>query len=197
MLTVGLTGGIGAGKSLISRILQSMGYPVFNSDLEAKNITRNHPKVRAELLSAFGDDLYIGEELDRAKLAAIIFTDPQARSYVNELIHPLVREEFAKWAKASSSPVIFNEAAILFETGSWKNFDRVALVTAPEEIRVQRVINRDKTQREEVIARMRQQWSDEQKIPLAHYVIVNDDHTPVLQQLEKMLQDLIHYSTSS
>lgn len=190
MLTVGLTGGIGAGKSLVSRILISMGYPVFNADLEAKRITHQHPQVRRALTDAFGEDIYQSGKLDRARLAAIIFSDSEARNYVNGVIHPLVREEFQRWCATISSPIVFNEAAILFETGSWKQFDRLVLVTAPQEVRIQRVMQRDHVSREAVLARMQQQWSDEQKIPLSDFQIINDEQTPVLAQLEALIERL-------
>lgn len=190
MLNVGLTGGIGAGKSTVADILRTMGYPVFNSDLVAKQITQSHPKVKEELIRVFGEELYQGDNLDRAKLAAIIFSDSKAKTFVNELIHPLVREAYWQWSESTTSPIVFNEAAILFETGAWRQFEKIILVIAPEEVRIRRVMNRDNVTKADVLARMNQQWSDDKKSEMANYVIVNDDNQPVLRQVEEIISRL-------
>jgi dephospho-CoA kinase len=175
---------------MVAQMLKSMGYPVFHSDEEAKIITQQHPEVRAKLTARFGDNLYMGGTLQKAKLAELIFTDTAARAFVNGLIHPLVREAFAKWSAEQNAGLVFNEAAILFETGAWKQFDHTILVTAPEALRIHRVMERDNTREDQVRARLSNQWDDAQKIPLSSYCIANDDRTPVLGQLEAILKEL-------
>lgn len=191
MIRVGVTGGIGAGKSMVSAILQAMGYPVFYSDIEAKRIIRDDHTARTGLISLFGEEIFNNNELNRALLAQKIFSDPVAKQQVNELIHPLVRKAFDRFSEqVSNSPFVFNEAAIFFETGAHKQFDAMVLVVAPEQLRLKRVTRRDNTSEEEVRARMANQWTDDQKIPLADVVIVNDEQQPLLKQIEEMLTQL-------
>jgi dephospho-CoA kinase len=189
---IGITGGIGAGKSIVSKIIESMGFPVFNSDDEAKKIINSHPAVKAELIALFGNSIYSNDELNRPKLAKLIFNDPSLREKVNEIIHPRVRLEFDRFVSGSSSQLIFNEAAILFETGAYKQFDDTVLITSPIELRIERLIARDNSSREEIEARMKAQWSDDQKQQLADYVIINDEVNPLLSQIEKVISDLLN-----
>ncbi len=188
MLKVGITGGIGSGKSVVSRILIAAGYPVFNSDAAARELINHHPDIREALAGEFGPDLYRHNELDRPALAKIIFADPSARGKVNAVVHPYVREAFEQFAENAWGNLVFNEAAILFETGASERMDKMVLVTAPEEVRIARVMKRDGVSAEDVKARMRSQWSDEQKIPLADEVLINDDIQPLLAQVEAMLK---------
>jgi len=197
MLKVGLTGGIGSGKSVVSRILMAMGYTVFNSDNAARTIVNENSKVREVLCSEFGEDLYVDGKLDRPKLANIIFSDTTARQRVNDLIHPYVRQAFRELAENSQQSLIFNEAAILFETDAAAQMDRMILVTAPEALRIHRVMQRDGISEEDVRLRMKQQWSDAQKIPLADFQIINDDMQSVLAQVEKVVEELNAQLTSS
>ncbi|MBL4862924.1 MAG: dephospho-CoA kinase [Crocinitomicaceae bacterium] len=191
MLKIGITGGIGSGKSLVSRVLESMGYPVFNSDNVAKDIVANNSEVRKGLIELFGKEIYDAHGLNKVRLAEYIFSDNQARLKVNAIIHPKVREAFQKFAEASHSKIVFNEAAILFETGSYKQLDATILVVAPEELRINRVIERDNALEATVIARIEKQWSDEKKASLTPYVIVNDEKQPLLHQVEKIIEQLI------
>lgn len=191
MKTIGITGGIGAGKSVVSKIIQSLGFPVFYSDTEAKIITNTHPKVKSGLKALLGEKAFVNDELNRPFLAEQIFNTPALRQSVNELIHPLVREAFVEFARKSESELVFNEAAILFETGSYKTFDATVLVTAPKELRIERVMKRDAVGRQQVLDRMKNQWSDEEKIPLANYVIINDEKQPLLSQVEIVIDQLL------
>ncbi len=191
MKTIGITGGIGAGKSIVSKIIQSLGFPVFYSDIEAKKITNSHPDVKSGLKTLIGEEVFVNDELNRALLAQHIFSNPETKSAVNALIHPLVRKAFDDFAKQSNQPLVFNEAAILFETGSYTSFDVTVLVTAPVELRIERVMKRDGVTRQQVLDRMKNQWSDEQKAPLADYLISNDEVRPLLMQVENLLQELL------
>ena len=191
MFKVGVTGGIGAGKSLICSILERMGYPVFYSDMEAKKIIALNPQVRIYLIELFGIQIFKDHQLDRKLLANLLFSDSTLIEKMNAIVHPKVREEFENWALSQDSQLVFNEAAILFETGSYKNFDATILVTAPLEIRLSRVINRDNSIRADVQKRIDNQWSDDQKLILSTYRIQNDDIQSVLDQLDEVLNELI------
>lgn len=190
MKKIGITGGIGAGKSIVAGIIAVMGYPVYFSDIRAKELTLSDPEIRNGLIDLFGQEIYEHGSLNREKLA-VIFQDDVLRLKVNELIHPVVRRDFESWVSSQHSSMVFNEAAILFETGSYKRMDATILVTAPEEIRLKRVVSRDNASAEAVISRMEKQWEDEQKIPLADFVIHNDDKTPVLAQVEEVISKLL------
>jgi len=187
---IGITGGIGSGKSIICEVLKVMGYPVFNSDDEAKLLMMNNREVINQIINVFGDEAYIGNSLNRPYLAAQIFNDESLKTALNNIVHPAVRKAFKEWAETQKTTLVFNEAAILFETGAYKTFDHTVLVTAPEAIRIARVISRDKTTIEEVQQRMKNQWKDDAKKELASYVINNDNTTLVIPQVIAMVKYL-------
>ena len=191
MKIVGITGGIGSGKSLVAKSLEAMGYPVYFSDERSKDLVDSDPEIQKELIELIGTEVYQQGRLNRPFLAEKIFSNDDLRLKVNQIIHPRVRAVFANWVTEQQSPMVFNEAAILFETGAYKNFDKMVLVTAPEELKIERVMKRDKCSREIVQERMAKQWKDEAKIPMADYVLVNDDRTPLLAQIEKLVLELI------
>lgn len=190
MLKIGLTGGIGSGKSLIGKILETLGYPVYYSDLAAKILVDTDPEIRSQLIQLLGTEVYIDDELNRPFLAQQLFTDDQLRIQVNQIIHPKVRTAFVDWCSSQTSPYVFNEAAILFETGAYKTMDLNLLVTAPKELRIQRVMERDKMSAEQVEERMSKQWTDEKKRELANYAINNDEKQPLIAQVEAFLATL-------
>ena len=183
MLKVGITGGIGSGKSVVSKIIESLGYPVFNSDQVSKDLVNTHPEIKAGLIALFGEEIYTKDGLNKSLLAKIIFSDDDARTKVNTLIHPRVREAFADFAENASSSMLFNEAAILFETGANEQMDQMILVTAPEALRIKRVMSRDGVSEDEVKGRINKQWSDDKKIDLADFVLINDEKEPLLKQV--------------
>jgi len=187
MKRIGLTGGIGSGKSYIAGILEKMGYPVYYSDAQSKALTDTHPVIREKLVARFGREIYTEHRLNRTLLAEFIFASEEHRLFVNELIHPLVRKNFEHWCSEQRSPIVFNEAAILFETGAYRQFDGTLLVVAPMELRIQRVMQRDRCTEEEVKERMKTQWTDDQKIPLATYVFHNDGQSAIVAPLETVL----------
>ena len=190
MKRIGLTGGIGSGKSTVARILIAMGYPVYFSDDRSKFLTDTHPAIRQGLIELIGNHIYKGNQLDRSALALAIFSNNELRVKVNQLIHPIVRLDFDGWVDEQNHEIVFNEAAILFETGAAERFDAMVLVTAPEELRISRVMQRDQCTREDVVNRINHQWTDEQKAKLADAVIVNDDVQPLIKQVELMLTQL-------
>lgn len=191
MKRIGLTGGIGSGKSFIANILEHMGFPVYYSDSQSKELTKSNPKIKTGLISLFGEEVYVAGELNTQLVATKIFHNEELRQKVNQLIHPIVRKDFDDWATNQHSELVFNEAAILFETGAYKNFDATILVCAPMELKIERVMNRENCSREDVLARMNKQWSDEQKMKLANYCVVNNNQLPVLNQLEEIMNDLL------
>lgn len=191
MLKIGVTGGIGSGKSVVCKALEALGYAVFYSDIEAKKLMHQSATAKLGLQNILGEAVYKNGELNKAFIATTIFTNPELKKQVNDLIHPLVRSAFTSWASAQNNTLVFNEAAILFETGSYKQFDATLLVTADRETRIKRVMARDHISKEEVETRMKNQWEDEKKIPLADFVIYNDDKKLILPQLITIIETLL------
>ena len=190
MIRIGVTGGIGVGKSKICQILSSMSYPVFYSDTSAKKLLTTDTKLIAEVKSLFGEAAYAGNVLNSAFIAAQLFSDEEKKQKMNALVHPKVRADFERFCKINSSDLIFNEAALLFETGSYKDFNATILVTAPLELRISRTIQRDKCTRAQVLARIENQWTDADKMRYASFELVNDDEHLVIPQLEAILEKL-------
>jgi dephospho-CoA kinase len=187
---VGITGGIGAGKTLVCRILNAMGYPVFYSDSESKKILNSDPVVKAAILDLFGAQAYQNNQLNRSFISDQVFTNPERLARLNAIAHPAVRNAFEKWITEQDSPLIFNEAAILFETGIYKNYDVTVVVTAPIELRIRRVIERDNTDEASVRSRIEKQWTDDQKRTLADFEIVNNEDDFLIPQLLELIQKL-------
>lgn len=190
MKKIGLTGGIGAGKSYIAGILLKLGYPVFFSDQVAKEITANDDEVRTALIRLFGDEVFQEKVLNRTFLAQQIFQNPVKLKEVNQIIHPKVRKAFDNWSTQQNSALVFNEAAILFETGAYQQFDATVLVVAPKELKIKRVLARENITEQQVHDRMDKQWTDEQKMPLADFTIENNEQKPLLQQVLKLIDFL-------
>ena len=190
MKRFGITGGIGSGKSFIATIIERMGYPVYYSDVRSKELTNAHPIIRQGLIDLIGENVYFGGELDKKVLATAIFSNDEIRLKVNQLIHPIVRQDFEDWTKVQTSDLIFNEAAILFETGAYRNFDATILIYAPIELRLERILKRDIITKEEVLARMNNQMNDEEKLKMTIYSILNDGEIPLLKQLEEVIERL-------
>ena len=190
MKRFGITGGIGSGKSFIATIIERMGYPVYYSDVRSKELTNAHPLIRQGLIDLVGENVYFGGELDKKVLATAIFSNDELRLKVNQLIHPIVRQDFEDWTKVQTSDLIFNEAAILFETGAYRNFDATILIYAPIELRLERILKRDIITKEEVLARMNNQMNDEEKLKMTIYSILNDGEIPLLKQLEEVIERL-------
>ncbi|MEY3726749.1 MAG: hypothetical protein RL098_204 [Bacteroidota bacterium] len=189
MLRIGLSGGIGSGKSTVAGILAKMGYPVFYSDHEAKRLYDENPVLQKQLVDLFGPAIYRDGQLNKAFLAQQLFSNAELKAQVTALVHPLVRKAFEVWAQQQASDLVFNEAAILFETGAYKDFDATVLVTAPIETRIERVQKRDLISREAVLQRIANQWPDSKKMNLTTYIITNDGQ-PLLQQIEDVISKL-------
>ena len=190
---IGLTGGIGSGKTTIANHLKSLGIPVYNSDDQAKKILYL-PETIDSLKSAFGNVVFTNELFDKDKLAKLVFNNPEQLKLLNQIIHPAVKVDFENWLKANkNSPLIIKEAAILFESGSYKDCDVIISISAPQEIRIKRVIERDHLTYEEVMSRINNQWTDEMRNKKSDYVIDNQDVEKAFAQAEDVINILLNY----
>ncbi|MFH1001564.1 MAG: dephospho-CoA kinase [Bacteroidota bacterium] len=190
MLKIGLTGNIGSGKSLVCHVFEKLNIPVFYADIEAKKIL-NNSIVISELINYFGDGILDKNRaaIDRKKMAAIVFNNKFKLKKLNSIIHPRLRIEFEDWCSTfKNSPYIIQEAAILLENGLGKNFDKIIVVSAPKKIRLLRAMERDSMAEAEVLARMKNQWSDKRKEMAADFVIKNDGKQLILPQILKIHQ---------
>lgn len=194
MLRIGLTGGIGSGKSTVASVLRVLEIPVFDADAAGKELLRTDVELRTAVRSRFGSSIYPAGELDRQELAAIVFEDPKALADLNALVHPAVRSAFQQWAAQQKAHYVVMEAAILAETGSHAAFDRMIVVSAPEDLRIQRAMRRDGSAEADVRARMKNQASEEERLRIADHVIHNDDQQLVIPQVLALHKELIELS---
>ncbi|WP_426094404.1 dephospho-CoA kinase [Flavobacterium sp. DSR2-3-3] len=170
---IGLTGGIGSGKTTIAKYFQSFGIPVYIADDEAKNIMQSS-EIIATIKNTFGEAIFEHGTLNREKLANIVFNKPEKLELLNNIVHPAVKKHFEHWLlQYKKSHYVIYEAAILFESGGYKNCDFIITVAAPTDTRIQRVVERDKTTRELVLKRINAQWTDEKRISKSDFVIEN------------------------
>jgi dephospho-CoA kinase len=193
MLTVGITGGIGSGKSTVCRVFGVLGIPVFQADSVAARLQNQDPSVKKGLIGLFGPQIYQEDGLlNRKQLAGIIFDDKLLLEEINKIIHPAVHKEFNHWKiqKENQFPYALYEAAILFETGSFRSFDFTILVIADEKERMDRVIKRDHSTAEAVKKRMSNQMKDSEKLRLADFIIENNDNQQIIPQILKLDQIL-------
>lgn len=187
---IGLTGGIGSGKTTIARLFEAEGIPVYISDDEAKKIMLS-PITVEKVKQEFGDRVIDNNQIDRKVLSEIVFNNPEQLKKLNSIVHPLVKKHFDDWVKQNSNhPFVIKEAAILFESGSYKYCDKIITVTAPEEIRILRVIKRDNVNREEVLRRIGNQISEKERIERSDFVIHNEDKNTAKEQFLEILKIL-------
>lgn len=177
MLKIGITGGMGSGKSTVCNIFRNLGIPIFTADTEGKELLNKDKITKQKVVEAFGEEMYTSEgEIDRKRMAQLVFSSPKDLEKLNEIVHPRVIERFDQWTKRYlNRPYVIKEAAILFESGSHKNLDKIINVFAPKSQRINRIIKRDDTNREDVERRMRFQYSDEERNELADFIIMNED----------------------
>ena len=196
MLKIGLTGGIGSGKSTVARIFEVLGIPVYYADDRAKQLMVSDPDLIAGIKGLFGSKAYLPDgTLNRALIAERAFSEPSLLKKLEALVHPAVFTDGDRWHDAHQDvPYTIKEAALLFESGGYKKLDKVIVVTAPEEMRIQRVVHRDGTTREAVLARIRQQMPQEEKVRLADFVIVNDGNHSLIQQVGHIHRQLLQLS---
>ena len=172
-MIVGLTGGIGSGKSTVAEFFRELGVSVYDSDYEAKTLMTDSKDVRKAIVALFGEKAYLGEKLNKTLISEIVFNDKKKLLQLNAIVHPVVKEHFLNWVTEQESAYVIQETALIFENNAQSNYDAIILVTAPENIRIQRVTIRDASSEEKIKARMNNQLPDEDKRPLADYVINN------------------------
>lgn len=194
MLNIGITGGIGSGKTVVCRLFALLGVPVYDADTRAKWVMNHDPVLRQELLAAFGPDTYTEAGLNRTYLAQLAFNQPEQLTRLNGLVHPRVGQDFAVWAAAQQQAghaYGLKEAALLYESGSWQQLDRIITVYAPQAIRERRVLRRDPHRSaQDVLNIMGKQLSEEEKLQRADYVVRNDDRQLVLPQVLRLHEEL-------
>lgn len=197
MKKVGITGGIGSGKSIVCDIFRLLGIPVYPADAHAKRLMEESPDLRASLKATFGDKVYKEDEtLDRQYLSGIVFHDATKLEQLNQLVHPAVVRDYAQWVlQFPNAPYTLREAAILLESGTWKDLDAILLVDAPEEMRIKRVMSRDGRKEAEVRAIISRQWPSEKKKEYANYIIENDEEHMVIPRVLEIHQLLKQQSS--
>jgi dephospho-CoA kinase len=194
MLTIGLTGGIGSGKTTVAQIFEVLTIPVYYADQAAKNLMNQDPSLKEQITAAFGKTVYKEGSLDRAYLAKLVFGDSEKLNILNSIVHPATMRDAAQWIKRQHAPYVLKETAILFEAGLENNYDRIIGVTAPESLRLERVLSRDHSSVEKVLQRMKQQMNEEEKMSRCHFVIHNDGIKPILPQVLTIHENLLKYS---
>ncbi len=188
---VGITGGIGAGKSIVSKIFQVLGIPVYDADSRAKWLMNHDPALKKKIIGLLGEKAYNREGLDRAWVSSQTFHDREKLDQLNALVHPIVGEDHLSWHRSQKSPYTLKEAALLYEAGSYKQLDKVIVVTAPDELRIRRVMQRDTHRtRADIEAILRNQWPQAKKEKMADYIIKNDGLEMVLPQVLVIHQSL-------
>lgn len=184
MKKIGVTGGIGSGKSIVCEIFKTLGCKIYNADERAKLLLDNNSEIRRQIMLNFGEQVYQSGKADRKLLAAKVFNNAEALKTLNSIIHPAVSVDFQEWLQLyNDQPYIIKEAAIMFESGANKQLDEVILVYASPEIRMKRVMQRDNITQDAVIARMKNQMSDDDKIKLSNYIIYNDGTQSLIKQV--------------
>ena len=191
MKKIGITGGIGSGKTYVASVFQSLGIPIFNADIQAKKLMTSSRKLIKLVKEEFGNDIYKDSDLNKEKLASIVFSDSDKLQKLNSLVHPIVKEEFNNWYKKQTSPYVIKEAAILFESNSHIGLDAVICVSAPLELRMKRLLNRDNYSEKEIKKRIENQISQEEKQKLSDYIIVNDEKELLLPKIIRIHKELL------
>lgn len=192
MIKIGITGGIGSGKSLICQMFSRLGVPVFYADIAGRILSETDPQIIRDLTRLLGSDIYIGKSLNRNLMSALLFNNKSLLNKVNQIIHPRVAANFNEWcADYLEYPYVLEESAILFESHANLNFDKIIMVAAPEDIRINRVMSRGNMTLEKIQAIIKNQLPEQEKIVRSHHVIVNDDTTLVIPQVLQLHQTLI------
>lgn len=195
MLKVGLTGGIGSGKSTVAKIFEVLGIPVYYADDRAKLLMTTSQEIIGGVKVLFGEEAYFADgSLNRAYIGGIVFKDAAKLEQLNALVHPVVLEDGKRWhAEQQGVSYTIKEAALLFEAGSYTALDRIITVTAPQETRIERVMQRDGVDRQAVLDRMNKQWPEEDKVARSHYIIKNYDHYSLIEQVLEIHKELVGF----
>lgn len=191
MQTIGITGGIGSGKSTVAQLIYQLGYPVYIADREAGRLMNTNKDIRQELIRHFSQEIYTPSgTVNKPLLAHLIFQDPQALMKVNHIVHPRVMADFNNWSRGQERELVFFESAILFEAALDHFFNFIICVTAPEAVRMRRVVKRDQTTTEAVRARMKNQMDEQEKCKRSDFIVRNDEQHPVIQQVLEIIQHI-------
>ncbi len=191
MIIVGLTGGIGSGKTTVAKQFEALGIPVYIADVEAKRLMAKSKIIKRKLIQLFGKKAYINDVLNKQFIADIIFNDKTFLQKMNAIIHPRVAKHFEKWVLKQDAPYIIKEVAILFENGGHTACDYIITVTAPKDLRIKRLLMRDNTTKNKIQAIMKNQWTDEEKIKYSHYIIDNVDMEITKNQVVDIHKDIL------
>ncbi len=184
MIKLGITGGIGSGKTTVCHFFSLLGIPVYNSDLRAKILMNNSEEIRENIMSLFGNDIYLTNgTLNRKKLSKLVFNSKCLLQKLNNIVHPAVREDFLLWTKSVNSKYIIQESAILIDSGFYKAMDKVITVTAPINDKIKRVITRDNCSKNDVLNRMNNQISDEERFKFSDFIIQNGDNNLIISKI--------------
>ncbi len=194
MKVVGLTGGIGSGKTTVAQMFKDLGVPVYNSDIEAKALMHSSRAVRKAVVELLGKTAYKKNKLNRAYIAKKVFNDENLLKALNNIVHPVVREHFLEWVSCQDHPYVIQETALIFENENQNNYDAIILVTAPEDIRIQRVVSRDNSNEKEIISRIKNQLSDSEKIPYSSFVVENIDLKKTSKKVLEVNKALLEYT---
>jgi len=192
VLKIGLTGGIGSGKSTVAGIFKVLGIPVFDADSAAKNIMNSDEALRNQIINTFGEDTYNGNILNRKRLAEIVFNDPFKLEQLNAMVHPATIAAAERWVQQQTTPYAVKEAALLFESGSSAGLDYIVGVFAPEALRIKRVMERDGVSRQEVLTRISRQIDEDIKRKLCDFVVINDEQQLLIPQVVALHERFIH-----
>ena len=191
MLKVGITGGIGSGKSTVCRVFTTLGIPVFNADDAARYLMDTNEQLKESIISLLGKESYINSKPDRAKIASIVFKDPAKLEQLNTIIHPATISYGERWMSEQTTPYVIKEAAIFFESGSYKSMDVMVGISAPLELRIQRALKRPGSTREEILSRIAQQMDEGEKMKRCDYVINNDEQQAIIPQILELHKILL------
>lgn len=190
MIKIGLTGGLGSGKSVIANYLRINNIPVYDSDAEAKRLMHESAVIREGMIALFGENCYVGGLLNRSLIANLVFNNADLLANLNAIVHPAVRNDFNEWARNQHSGIVVVESAILFESGLSSHLEKVIAVTAPLEIRIARVVRRDSLSNEQILQRISAQMSEEERLRLSDFVVTNDENHLIIPQISAILNDL-------
>lgn len=195
MLKIGITGGIGSGKSTVCKVFEVLGIPVYYTDDKAKYLMQNDADLKTALSNEFGEEIFVKNKLQPKVLAAKVFNNKPALTKLNSLVHPVVFNDVVKWYKKHADKAYtLQEAALLIETGTYKRLDNLIVVHAPQAERIKRVVKRDGVIEEQVLARMKHQLPEAEKLKLADYVINNYDNQSIIEQVMPIHQELLELS---
>lgn len=190
-MKIGLTGGIGSGKTTVAKIFETLGIPVYYADDAAKRLMNEDVVLKASIRKAFGEDVYINGKLNRSYLASVVFADKNKLSLLNQLVHPVTIADAERWMSEQKTPYAIKEAALLFESDAWKGLDKIIGVDAPVALRIQRTMQRDQVTKEEVLARMQKQMNQQEKMERCDEVIINDEQTLLIPQVMAIHEKLL------